>query len=74
VAIAEGGWSTFSVVYNALPGDVGQTLAIRLSAQAAQGNFDNVRLDATAVPEPASAALVALGLASAWVVRRRRNG
>ncbi len=82
VAISEGGWSTFSVVYNSLAGDAGENLAIRLSATGFQGDFDNVRLDASATtpggpvgeaPEPGSAALAALGLASVWYVRRRRN-
>jgi hypothetical protein len=36
------------------------------------GNLDNVRLSASVVPEPASLALVALGLAAAAATRRRK--
>jgi MYXO-CTERM domain-containing protein len=48
---------------------VGQALTIELSASGAQGNFDNVRLNAevspngnSAVPEPAGLGAVGLGL------------
>ncbi len=78
VAVAEGGWSTFSVVYSALASDVGQALTIRLSASEAQGNFDNVRLNAevspngnSPVPEPAGLGAVGLGLLA--VARRYRR-
>jgi hypothetical protein len=34
-------------------------------------DFDNVRLDATAVPEPSGLGLLALGLVGMWLRRRR---
>jgi hypothetical protein len=75
VAIAEGGWSTFSVDYTSSPGDVGSPLQIVLAASGFQGNFDNVRLsrtespiDNTPVPEPAG--LGAAGLALLVAARR----
>lgn len=61
--------------------DIGKTLVVELFGPSQPGRgmpyavMDNVRLDATvtAVPEPATAALVAPGLALlGWLARRRR--
>lgn len=69
--IAEGGWTTFTAMYTALPGDAGQAISIRLGSIARQGNFDNVRL--TEVPEPGTVALMGAGLAGVALARRRRR-
>ncbi len=52
-------------------GLIGQTLAIRIGVDSVQPAFDNVVLDATAVPEPSSTALLGLG-GLALVFRRRK--
>lgn len=77
VAIAQGGWSTFSVSYLGSLADAGQSIAILLTSTGEQGNFDNVRLDGTVqtsgVPEPATGAMLALGLAGALFAHRRNK-
>ncbi len=61
-----GDWSTFTASYTGLSADIGKPITIQLSSSGDQGDFDNVRLDATAtpVPEPASVSLLALALAA----------
>jgi len=58
--------------------NAGEILGIRLVSLNGTGvevNFDDVRLDATAVPEPSSAMLVAFAGLLAWQARRgRRDG
>ena len=54
----------------ASPG-LGQPLVIRLTANGTQVNFDNVRLDATAVPEPGAWALMLAGTALLGGLSRR---
>lgn len=61
-APGDGFWSTYTASYVGLPADVGKPITIQLSANAAQGNFDNVRLS---MPEPADIVILlgtAIGL------------
>ena len=59
----DGGFLTSTIVYSSLladPLDIGEALRIELrdgSASGTQTNFDNVRLDATVIPELSSAAI-----------------
>lgn len=74
-----GTWNTWTATYTATAADAGKAITIVLSTNGTpgyQGNFDNVRLDATAVPEPASVSLLgigALGMAGAKFRKRRES-
>jgi len=72
-----GTWNDWTAVYTATAADVGKTVTILLSTTGQQGDFDNVRLDATptaptGVPEPATFALMGLGLAGMYFGKRRK--
>lgn len=72
----DGGFVTSSVAFTALSGDprIGLALEIRLltfSSDATETNFDNVRLDASPVPESRPALLLGLGLTALAVFRLR---
>jgi hypothetical protein len=72
---ADGTFVLATDVYTAGPGDpqLGQALEIRLQSVATgQTSFDNLTLDATAVPEPTSLSLLGLTFAGAVIHRRRR--
>jgi hypothetical protein len=58
-----GGFVTSTVAFTALPSDpnLGQQLLIKLVALDAETSFDQVRVDATAVPEPAGLLLFSMG-------------
>ena len=71
VAPTPGNFSTFTATYTGVAADAGKSLAILLSATSSQGDFDNVRMDAT--PEPASAFLLGLGLAGVSLLTRRKR-
>jgi hypothetical protein len=72
VTPAPGSFATFTATYLSTPANVGQAIAIQLTSTGSQGDFDNVRLDASAtVPEPATAALFGLGFATFGLIARR---
>ncbi len=82
-SIAEGTFALSTVIFTtgAAHTNLGQNLGIRLvnlnvtdpSAPGAdlEVDFDNVRLDATAVPEPSAAALISLGMLGLLALCRR---
>lgn len=72
IAPVPGSFATFSAIYTSSPADIGKAITIQLAAIGAQGDFDNVTLDASpkGVPEPAAVALAGLGLAGIALIRR----
>jgi hypothetical protein len=68
-----GDWSTFTASYTATALDAGAAIEVLLSSPGVQGDWDNVHLAATAVPEPASLVLLGAGLLAFGVIRRRRK-
>jgi hypothetical protein len=81
-SLADGSFGLSTLVFdgNARPEALGQTLEIRLinlnltgtaTAPGIEVNFDNVQLTTSPVPEPASWAMLAAGLASVMLWRRR---
>jgi hypothetical protein len=66
-----GNFSTYTVLYHATQSDAGAQIGINLASTGSQGTFDNVRLDA--VPEPASLALIGLGLTGIGLLVRRKR-
>jgi hypothetical protein len=69
-AALAGGFINCTTSYMATAADNGQAMTIELSANALQGNFDNVRLDG--VPEPASFLLIGSALFVISSLKRRR--
>jgi hypothetical protein len=75
---AAGEWATYTATFTGTAGTAGQSIGTQLNDIATQGDFDNVQLSdnitssISAVPEPSSVSLLALGLGSlAGVVRRK---
>jgi len=69
-----GTFGTFTATYTSLTADVGQPINIQLISSGAQGNFDNVRLDAVStVPDPASFTLFSGGLVGLLGLLLRRS-
>jgi hypothetical protein len=72
--LVRGDWTTLSATYVATSADVGAPITIELNANTyvwnTQGNFDNVRLDDPAVPEPALGGVV--GACFIGLILRRR--
>ena len=67
-----GAWSDWTTSYTATAGQAGQSIEVLLTAPGAQSDFDDVSL--TAVPEPATWAMMILGMgAMGAALRRRRN-
>lgn len=69
-----GSWSTFTASYTATVADAGGAITLTLASPGGQGDFDNVTLaDTTAVPEPASWALMIVGFGLVGGAVRRRS-
>jgi hypothetical protein len=75
VAPLAGNWSTYIAMYTGVVGDVGKSISIGLTSPSAQGDWDNVRLDASVnpVPEPAALSLIGIGFAGMCLFARRRR-
>lgn len=71
-----GTWNNWTAIYTATAEDEGKTVTIVLShngSSGSQADFDNVRLDASAVPEPASVSLMGIGALSMATARFRKR-
>lgn len=74
-----GTWNNWTATYTATDEDAGKTVTIVLSHNGSigsQADFDNVRLDAAAVPEPATVSFLGiggLGMAIVRFARRRKS-
>ena len=66
-----GNWGTFVATYTPTLADDGKTLTIALFSGGIQGDFDNVRLDAT--PEPGTLILFGSALTGLGLLRRRQS-
>ena len=71
----EGNFETSVLSFTASPGNpnLGQALEIRFSVPGSQPNFDNVRLDATVIPIPASIVLFSMGLIGLTFISLKSN-
>lgn len=67
-----GTWSDWTALYTATAADAGKTLTILLTSNGGQGDWDDVRLNSSTVPEPASMLLLASGLLTMGYRIRRR--
>jgi len=69
---ALGDWSIFTATYTGTAADVGSSITIQLASSGPGGTWDNVQLNDSTTPEPATGVLIGLGsLALAGVVRRK---
>lgn len=76
-----GAWMNRTLSYTAMPGDanIGQTLEVRFGNTAAESSgvsqtvFDAISLDASAVPEPSTYAMMGLGAALLLGIQRLRR-
>ena len=68
-----GTWNDWVATYTATGADAGKPLTILLSSSGAQGDFDDVRLSASGVPEPATWTMMLTGfgaVSGALMLRR----
>jgi hypothetical protein len=78
-SIASGGWIDYSVSYTSGVSDPneGKLLEIRLlyagPGGVTQSNFDDVRLDAAAIPEPATCMMIGAALVALAIRRKTRR-
>ncbi len=76
---SNGGLATWTMVYDVLPGNasVGNDLKVLLGSDGAASSpvtqvlFDDVTLEATTIPEPTTAAMLAIGLLGLLAMRRK---
>ncbi|HTS55028.1 MAG TPA: PEP-CTERM sorting domain-containing protein [Burkholderiales bacterium] len=71
-----GDWLTYTATYTGLGADVGKSITIDLFSDGAQGDWDNVRLDAAAVSsvsEPGTIPLIGMALIALFAVARRKR-
>jgi hypothetical protein len=72
--LVPGGWQEFTATYTGLAGDVGKSITIALLSGGAQGDWDNVHLEAFGtIPEPGSISLIGVALVALAGVARRSS-
>jgi hypothetical protein len=67
-----GHWSKYTVTFVGTAGNAGQPITIQLNSSGPQGNFDNVRLQASPVSEPSTLGLLGTGLIGLGGMVRRK--